>query len=55
MSPWQGLDFQVLADLPETIDFKLKFQSKSSISGPRAPGPKFVASQSSGPARQPAG
>ena len=37
----QGLNFQVLADRPETINFKLKFQSKLMISDPGAPGADF--------------
>ena len=38
---WQVLDFQILADPPETINFKLKFQSKLMISDPGAPGADF--------------
>ena len=40
-SRWQVLDFQILADPPETINFKLKFQSKLMISDPGAPGADF--------------
>ena len=35
------LDFQILGDSPETINFKLKFQSKLMISDPGAPGGDF--------------
>ena len=37
----QGQNFYVLADRPETINFKLKFQSKSMILDPGAPGADF--------------
>ena len=38
---WQVLDFRILVDPPETINLKLKFQSKLMILDPEAPGADF--------------
>ena len=45
--PWPGLDFQMLADISETINFKFTFQQTSVILGPKAPGVNLKISQTS--------